>query len=134
MRRTLRRAALPMAGAAVLVLLPVAAASAVTPAAAEPCVQKVTVVNNSGYVLNWQPSSHTGEVSAPTESYPVNQSRTIDLSTTGWAEGTEVRPLVHAVAGTDELGNRYVSYCDNGQSATYTATGTTLDPAVTLLG
>ncbi|MFD6296060.1 hypothetical protein ACFWFU_14750 [Streptomyces sp. NPDC060235] len=133
MKRILSRAVLPATGAAALLLLPTGAASS-APAAAEPCVQKVTVVNNSGYVLNWQPSSHTGEVSASTESYPVNQSRTIDLSTTGWAEGTEVRPLVHALAGTDEFGNRYVSYCDNGQTATYTATGTTLDPAVTLLG
>ncbi|MFD6415886.1 hypothetical protein [Streptomyces sp. NPDC060194] len=134
MKPTLRRTALPAAAAVALAVLPVTSAAAAPAPAAEPCVQKITVVNNSGYVLNWQPSTRTGELSYSTENYPVNQSRTIDLATTGFAEGTEVRPLVKAVAGTSEYGNRYVGYCANGQTATYSATGTTLDPAVTLLG
>ncbi|MET9255401.1 hypothetical protein [Streptomyces sp. NPDC003717] len=133
MKRTLHRLALPIAGAAALAVLPAAAASG-APSAAEPCVQKVNVVNNGAYVLSWQASSRTGRLSAATDDYPVNQTRTIDLSTAGYAEGTQVRPLVQAVAGTQEFGNRYVSYCANGQSATYSATGTTLDPAVTLIG
>jgi hypothetical protein len=78
-------------------------------------------------------STRTGEESAPTDRYPIDQTRTIDLATTAFPTGTDVRPLVSAVAGATAYGNSYVSYCDNGQTATYTVTGTTLDYTVTLL-
>jgi len=48
-------------------------------------------------------------------------------------EGTDVRPLVHATAGDTVAGNSFLSYCQNGQTATYSAGGTTLDYTVTLL-
>lgn len=131
-RSLLRRAALPLAGAAALVALPLTTAHAAT-AQAEPCVQKIAVVNNSAFVLSWSAATRTGEQSASTDAYPVNQTRTIDLNTTAFPEGTDVRPLVKAVAGTSAYGNSYVSYCDNGQTATYTVSGTTLDYTVTLL-
>ncbi|MFF7330301.1 hypothetical protein ACIQU5_27060 [Streptomyces sp. NPDC090306] len=131
-RSLLRRAALPLAGAAALVALPLTTAHAAT-AQAEPCVQKIAVVNNAAFVLSWSAATRTGEQSASTDAYPVNQTRTIDLNTTAFPEGTDVRPLVQAVAGTSAYGNSYVSYCDNGQTATYTVSGTTLDYTVTLL-
>jgi len=102
-------------------------------AAAVPCVQKVAVVNNGGFVMNFQITTRTGELSAPTDDYPVNQWRLIDLTSTPLTLGDDVRPLVHATAGDDVLGNNFVSYCDNGQTATYTASGTTLNYTVTLL-
>jgi hypothetical protein len=102
-------------------------------AAATPCVQKIAVVNNGGFVLNFQVSTRTGELSAPTDDYPINQWRLIDLTSTPLTAGDDVRPLVHATAGDDVLGNSFVSYCANGQTATYTASGTTLNYTVTLL-
>ncbi|SDS39373.1 hypothetical protein [Actinoplanes derwentensis] len=102
-------------------------------AAAEPCVQKVAVVNNGGFVINFQLTTRDGQVSAPTDDYPINQWRLVDLVSTPFAEGVDVRPLVHAEAGNDVLGNVFVSYCANGQTATYTASGTTLNYSVTLL-
>ena len=48
-------------------------------------------------------------------------------------EGTDVRPLAHATAGDTVAGNSFLSYCQNGQTATYSAGGTTLDYTVTLL-
>jgi len=98
-----------------------------------PCVQKVTVVNNAGFVASFRASTRTGVETASTDEYPINQWRTIDLTTTDLPEGTDVRPVVHAVAGTDRPGNSFVSYCQNGQTATYSITGTTLNYSVTLL-
>jgi hypothetical protein len=106
-----------------------------SPAAAqvEPCVQKVAVVNNGGFVINFQLTTRDGQLSAPTDDYPINQWRIVDLASTPFAEGVDLRPLVHPQAGEDALGNVFVSYCANGQTATYTASGTTLNPSVTLL-
>ncbi|GII76422.1 hypothetical protein Sru01_14040 [Sphaerisporangium rufum] len=131
-RRIGRRAA-ALAGAAALSLAVPAVAAGPAAAQAAPCVQKIAVVNNAAFVLSWSASTRTGERSATTDAYPINQTRTIDLAATAFPEGTDVRPYVHAVAGTDNYGNSYVSYCDNGQTATYTVTGTTLDYSVTLL-
>ncbi|WP_067495741.1 hypothetical protein [Actinoplanes sp. TFC3] len=127
--RTVITAAMAVAGAAGLlgVTAQPAAAQAV------PCVQKIAVVNNGGFTLNFQITTREGALSAATDTYPVNQWRLIDLTSTALPEGSDVRPLVHATAGNDELGNVFVSYCTNGQTATYTASGTTLDYSVTLL-
>jgi hypothetical protein len=102
-------------------------------AAAVPCVQKVAVVNNGGFTINFQLTTRTGELSATTDTYPINQWRLVDLASTPFAEGSDVRPLVNATAGNSVPGNVFVSYCANGQTATYTASGTTLNYTVTLL-
>jgi hypothetical protein len=102
-------------------------------AQAVPCVQKVAVVNNGGFVINFQLTTRDGQLSAATDDYPINQWRLVDLAATPFAEGVDVRPLVHAEAGDDVPGNVFVSYCANGQTATYTASGTTLNYSVTLL-
>ncbi|GAB6902215.1 hypothetical protein [Kineosporia succinea] len=127
-----RKRALALAG-----VLGVGAVGLAAPAAqaqASPCVQKVTVVNNGGFTMNFALTTREGSLTASTDTYAINQSRTIDLNATEIAPGTDVRPLVRATAGNTVPGNVFVSYCENGQSATYTATGTTLDYSVTLLG
>ncbi|TLS46637.1 hypothetical protein FE633_08035 [Streptomyces montanus] len=132
MNRTVGRTAGILTSATAMAVLPSVSAAA-APAQAQPCVQKVAVVNNAGFVLSWTPTARTGEQSAPSDDYPINQTRIIDLSTTAFAERTDVRPYVQAVGGTNEFGSSYVSYCDNGQTATYTVTGTTFDYSVTRL-
>ncbi|GAA0387230.1 MULTISPECIES: hypothetical protein [Micromonospora] len=77
--------------------------------------------------------TRTGTPTPSTDTYPINQWRVIDLTTTDIPEGTDVRPVVSATAGNTVPGNRFVSYCQNGQTATYTASGTTLDYQVTLV-
>lgn len=126
---SIRNAAVVAVGAASIVALAAAPASA----QAVPCVQKVAVVNNGGFVLNFQLTTRDGQLSAPTDTYPINQWRVVDLAATPFAEGIDVRPLVHATAGNTTPGNVFVSYCANGQTATYTASGTTTDYSVTLL-
>ncbi|GLY29167.1 hypothetical protein [Kineosporia sp. NBRC 101731] len=113
---------------------PAAQAATAAQAQASPCVQKVTVVNNGGFTMSFALSTREGSLTASTDTYAINQSRTIDLNATEIAPGADVRPVVSATAGDTVPGNVFVSYCENGQSATYTASGTTLDYSVTLLG
>jgi hypothetical protein len=131
--RTAATAALATAGLAGLLGVAAQPAAAAPAALATPCVQKIAVVNNGGFVINFQVTTRDGQLSAPTDDYPINQWRLVDLTSTPLAEGVDVRPLVHATAGDDVLGNNFVSYCVNGQTATYTASGTTLNYTVTLL-
>jgi hypothetical protein len=121
-------AAVALAGVTGLTLFATSPAQAATP-----CVQKVSVINNGGFVINYQITTRTGELSAPTDDYPINQYRVVDLNSTPIAAGSDVRPLVHAQAGNTVAGNVFVSFCNNGQTATYTASGTTLNYSVTLL-
>ena len=131
--RTLRNTLLTVAGAAGLIGLAAQPAAAAPAPLATPCVQKIAVVNNGGFVINFQVTTRDGQLSAPTDDYPINQWRLVDLTSTPLTEGVDVRPLVHATAGDDVLGNNFVSYCVNGQTATYTASGTTMNYTVTLL-
>ncbi|MFI5492495.1 hypothetical protein [Actinoplanes sp. NPDC051859] len=131
--RAAATAAFAAAGLGLLGVVAQPAAAAPTAAQASPCVQKIAVVNNGGFVLNFQITTRDGQLSAPTDDYHINEWRLVDLVSTGFAEGTDVRPLAHATAGDDVLGNVFVSYCANGQTATYSASGTTLNYKVTLL-
>lgn len=108
-------------------------ASAAQTAAAAPCVQKVAVVNNAGFVLSFRVTTRTGGLSPETDNYPINQWRVVDLTATELPEGSDVRPVVQAVGGTSQTGNTFVSYCRNGQTATYTASGATLNYTVVLI-
>lgn len=108
-------------------------ASAAEAAAAAPCVQKVAVMNNAGFVLSFRVTTRTGGLSPETDNYPINQWRVVDLTATELPEGSDVRPVVQAVGGTSQTGNTFVSYCRNGQTATYTASGATLNYTVVLI-
>lgn len=103
-------------------------------AAVDPCVQRVVVSNNSSFVLSYVLNDRTGAATTPTDQYPVNQSRATDLTFTNYAAGTDVRPIVSALSGDTTPANQFVSFCDNGQTATYIVTGTLNDYQVTLIG
>lgn len=103
-------------------------------AQAEPCVQRIAVVNNAAFVMSFSVQASNGLETANTDTYPINQSRTIDLTTTALPVGSDVRPVVNAVAGAQRTPSSFVSYCENGQTATYSVTGTTYDYSVTLIG
>ncbi|PRY44869.1 hypothetical protein [Umezawaea tangerina] len=129
---SLAAGALALAMSAPATAAPQQADSAGTLAA--PCVEKVAVVNNGGFTIKFAVSTREGSLTPGTDVYPINQSRTIDLTATDLTEGVDVRPIVEATAGDTVPGNTFVSYCANGQTATYTASGTTLDYTVTLIG
>lgn len=105
------------------------AAAPASPAAAQvdPCVQRIVVFNNSGTILSYVLTNRTGVSNAPTDEYPVNQFRTTDLTTTTFTAGEDLRPVVTVQGGDTVPASNFVSYCDNGQTATYTVTGTVND-------
>lgn len=121
--------ALATAGAGVLAL-----AGPASPAAAQegPCVQNIAVINNGAFTMSFLVSNRVGISSTPTDSYAINNFRVIDLTSTPIPVGDDVRPVVSATAGNTVASPTFVSYCANGQTATYTATGTTLNFSVTL--
>lgn len=124
---------------AALATLGVAAATLggpASPAAAQvdPCVQRIVVSNNAAFVLSYAVSNRTGVTTTPTDRYPVNQFRSTDLTFTDFAAGEDVRPIVTAQSGGTQPAAQFVSFCDNGQTATYIVTGTLNDISVTLIG
>lgn len=126
-RRTLATVAAAAAGATALTVAPSAAFAQTTP-----CVQNIAVINNGAYSMSFVVSSRTGITSTPTDTYLINNFRLVDLTATPIPEGQDVRPVVTATAGNTEPSADFVSFCANGQTATYSATGTTLDVRVTL--
>jgi hypothetical protein len=128
-RKAIRTATAATAAAGALVL---AAPAAPALAQAAPCVQNIAVINNGAYTMSFVVSSRTGITSAPTDSYAINNFRLVDLTATPIPGGDDVRPIVSATAGNTEPSADFVSFCANGQTATYSATGTTLNVSVTL--
>ncbi|GAA0568043.1 hypothetical protein GCM10010172_60320 [Paractinoplanes ferrugineus] len=127
-RRALLTATATAAAAATTLGVPATAAFA----QAAPCVQNIAVINNGAYEMSFAVASRTGITSTPTSTYLINNFRLVDLTATPIPEGSDVRPVVTATAGNTEPATDFVSFCANGQTATYSATGTTLDVQVTL--
>lgn len=130
--RTAFHAALATAGAiAATVVGPAAPALAQV----DPCVQRVVVSNNAAFNLSYVLTDRTGVSTTPTDRYPVHQFRSTDLTATSFGAASDVRPLVTPQGGgSPQPGDRFVSFCDNGQTATYIVTGTLNDYRVTLIG
>jgi hypothetical protein len=131
---TVIRKALRTATAATAATGAMLAAAPALPAFAQaaPCVQKIAVINNGAYSMSFEAANRVGITSAPTDSYLINNFRVVDLTGTAIPEGDDVRPIVSATAGNTEPSADFVSFCTNGQTATYSATGTTLNVSVTL--
>ncbi|MFF5056687.1 hypothetical protein ACFY1S_26250 [Micromonospora sp. NPDC000663] len=56
------------------------------------------MVNNAAFVMSFSVAASNGLETSNTDTYPINQSRTIDLTTTALPVGADVRPVVDAVA------------------------------------
>jgi hypothetical protein len=104
-------------------------------------VQTIACVNDAGFVMNFGlevlnlddgtinilPNFNSGN-------YPIDQTRSVDMTTVGISDGTLVRPHVWAILGTNNPGNKFVQFTRNGQTATYEVSGTTLFYSVNLIG
>jgi hypothetical protein len=104
-------------------------------------VRAIACVNNAAFVMSFGFEIFDVQIPATvilegvdSGNYPIDQTRSIDLATTGIAEGTPIRPQVRAVWGDTNLGNRWVTYANNGETATYDVRGTTLNYSVDLIG
>lgn len=133
MNTTMRRVLSTAAAATVVAGTVTLAAGSPAFAAASPCVQNIAVINNGAYAVSFLVTNRAGIPSTQTDSYLINDFRLIDLTATPIPAGDDVRPVISPTAGNDTPSADFVSYCANGQTATYSATGTTTDPQVTLV-
>jgi hypothetical protein len=103
-------------------------------------VQKIACTNAAAFDMYFNPEyidPNTGQFEEGTPdspSYPIDQTRTIDLSSSNVPVGASVRPKVHADGGENNPGDTLVQYAQNGQTATFEVQGTTLDYTVKLIG
>ncbi len=101
-------------------------------------VEKIACSNEAGFVMNfsirWMDSNgqeHTTDWNSG--NYPIDQTRTSpSLTSIGVpADAILAKPYVHAILGKHEEGKPVVQVStDNGQTATYRVSGTTLDFSV----
>jgi hypothetical protein len=96
-------------------------------------VQKIAVVNDAGFVMSFEAQTAGGKTGS-SGTYPIDQSKTIDLGETPFREGLEFWPVIHAVWGKTQSAKDHVVFKLNGQTATYEVRGTTLDYSIKLLG
>jgi hypothetical protein len=96
-------------------------------------VQKIACVNHAAIVMSFAAEAN-GTSSASTGHYPVNQTKVIDLSQSGFAAGAECWPKVSAEAGRTIASDDHVTFAMNGQTATYEVRGTTSKFSVDLVG
>lgn len=96
-------------------------------------VSSITCNNNGAFVMKFKVKWDGGE-SGWTDNYPIDQSKTIDLSTLNIPPGSEVWPEVHAEAGTSKNCGDHVQYQPGDNNATYRISGTTFDIHCSLEG
>jgi len=94
-----------------------------------PPVSKVCITNHAGFVMDFETKNlRTQAWVAKSDSYPINQMKCIDLSSTAEVlEGDEFKIKVHAHAGKKNPTDRDVKYQANGLTAAFDCTGTTLN-------
>jgi hypothetical protein len=96
-------------------------------------VQKIACVNDAGFVM-WFQAVCSGGSSNGTDTYPIDQTRVIDLAETPFREGVEFWPEVHAILGKTQSAGEHIQFALNGQTATYEVRGTTLNYSIKLIG
>lgn len=95
--------------------------------------QKIACVNNAAFVMYFLAVT-AGGTSDPTDNYPIDQTRVIDLGETPFREGVEFWPEVHAILGKTQSAGEHIVFRMNGQTATYEVRGTTLNYSINLIG
>lgn len=96
-------------------------------------VQKIECRNLAAFVMSFKVKS-AGMASPSTGNYPVLQSGVIDLAASGFQEGDEVWPEVHAVLGKTISSDGHVTFKKNAKKAIYEVRGTTLSYKVEFKG
>lgn len=93
-------------------------------------VSRVCVSNNGGYSLKWNyHNCPTHAVSSQTPSFPIDQSRCMDV-TQVWpdaVEGQILRVSTEAIAGLHEIIDPPLRYVPDSNAAGFQCSGTTLD-------
>ncbi|GAA3839114.1 hypothetical protein GCM10022243_01900 [Saccharothrix violaceirubra] len=107
-----------------------------TPAAADNCYEKISVINSAAVVLSFygRYRDQDGDMksTARTDHFPITSSRTIDFRSYEPKKHTRIHPSIDVVGKPGIDHGRSVKYCKNGPTATYQVTGTVFSITVTL--
>jgi hypothetical protein len=96
-------------------------------------VQKIAC-SNSGFINMSFAAVCSDGLSFSTDTYPIDQTRVIDLASAPFKLGTEFWPQVNAVLGNTQDAQEHIVFAMNGQTATYDVKGIALDYSITLIG
>jgi hypothetical protein len=97
-------------------------------------VQKIKCLNRGAYSMAFYVKFKGGKRTARTGYYTNPFDKTIDLKDYDATDGEEMWPDVDILWGTDQSGTKHkVRYKENGKTATYKLTGTTLIHDIELL-
>ena len=96
-------------------------------------VQKIACANDAGFNMSFAAVCSDGR-SFSSDTYPIDQTRVIDLAATPFKVGTEFWPEVQAALGKTQSGQDRVVFALNGQTATYDVRGTTQSYSIELIG
>jgi hypothetical protein len=94
-------------------------------------VNKIACANQAGFNMKFQVKWNGGN-SGWTGDYPIDQTKSVDLTDLNISSGSEVWPEVKAIAGGSKSGDHVVYDPDSNDTATYTVTGTTGDIKIKL--
>ena len=94
-------------------------------------VSTIAVTNDAAMEIQFKIEAG-GMSTGYTDYYPVGQTKSMAVPTI-FASGTPVQIAVHADAGVTEHGSG-VAFAPNGNTATFTVTGTTQSFSVELIG
>lgn len=99
-------------------------------------VSKIACNNNAGFDMKFRVKYEEGTSDTHhtswTSTYPINQTKTIDLRDYALKPGTEACPEVSAVMGEEKSGKNVIYDPDTENVATYRVHGTTLSYDVDL--
>lgn len=95
-------------------------------------VQKIACANDAGFDLSFAAVCSNGR-SYSSDTYPIDETRVIDLAATPFKLGTEFWLEVNAALGKTVSSTDHVVFAMNGQTATYDVRGTTQSYTVELI-
>ena len=97
---------------------------------------KVCIANQAGFVLDWWVADLiTGTNGADSPSYPIDQTKCMDISVSGLNEGDFLEVYVHAHVGATKTASSAVIYQSSPAiTASYTCKGTTFSFSCNLNG
>ena len=97
---------------------------------------KVCIANQAGFVMDWWfDDLITGTISADSPSYPIDQTKCMDVALNGLNEGDFLEVYIHAHVGATKTASSAIIYQSSPAiTASFTCKGTTFNYSCTLNG
>jgi hypothetical protein len=94
--------------------------------------QIVKVSNDCGAVITFYAKDSTSSASSGSSgSFDIDNVKTMDLASAGFSEGDQIKVVVEVKGGDTATSTGYFDFANNGETATFSATGGYLNVTVT---